>query len=251
MKASISIATVPIAIFTDPQAAVWGIAVGGEAPLVAVGSLESQAGAEPEAPLGIQTTTSEWALTWAGSDLTLSPTQPDAATEGIDGNLELCRVSGAVTLSGASREIDCAGVRARPIAAGRFDSSRLLAAWFPGDAGVALLAIRPAGAKGHERDSVLAAVRGGDGGGERESATVFDPRLSATYASDGTPRRVGVELWLGENEDSDLHSRRFAGAFVRSIATLRSAGVRIDGYALQCQAADAAGPGVFLIVAPD
>ncbi len=246
MKASASIAAIPIAIFSDPEAAVWGVAMGGEAPLVTIGSLEAEASPEPDAPLQVQATTPKWALSWAGSDLTISPTQPDAATEGIDGNLQLCRVSGAVTLGGVVREIDCAGVRARPIASGRFDSSRLLAAWFPGGAGVALLAIRPAGTKGHERDSVLAAVSG-----ETEPATIFDPRLSTTYSSDGTPRRVGVELWLGESEDADLHSRRFAGSSAQSVLTLRSAGVRIDGYALDCQAADASGPGVFLIVRPD
>ncbi len=246
MKSHVSTGTVPIAAFTDPQTSVWGIAVGGESPLVALGSLDPGANPEHGEAPAVETANSEWALSWAGSDLSLSPTPPDAASEGIDGSLELCRVIGAVTLGGAVREIDCSGVRSRPLPSGRFDSSRLLAAWFPGGAGLALLAIRPAGAKGHERDSVLAAVRG-----EHEPATVFDPRLSTTYEADGTPRRLGVELWLGENDDADLRSRRFAGESIHSIATFRSAGVRIDGYALRCQGADAAGPGVYLIARPD
>jgi hypothetical protein len=246
MTRSASNEAVPIAAFADPAATAWGIVVGGTAPLVVVGSLAPDSSAGSGAPLEVQTAASDWSLSWAGSDLTLSPTPPDAASEGIDGTLELCRVSGTVTLDGAACEIDCAGVRSGQFPSARFDSSRLVAAWFPGDAGMALLAIRPSGAKGHERDSVLAAVRG-----ETEPATVFDPRLSTTYEGDGTPRRLGVELWLGESEEADLHSRRFAGESLNSIATLRSAGVRIDGYALRCQGGDAAGPGVYLIARPD
>jgi len=247
MTRSASKEAVPIAAFADPAASAWGVIVGGTAPLVVVGSLTPDSSADPSTPLReAQMTAPDWSLSWAGSDLTLSPTPPDAASEGIDGSLELCRVSGTVILGGATCEIDCAGVRSTQLPSRRFDSSRLVAAWFPGDAGMALLAIRPSGAKGHERDSVLAAVRG-----ETEPATVFDPRLSTTYEGDGTPRRLGVELWLGENEEADLHSRRFAGESLNSIATLQSAGVRIDGYALRCQGGDASGPGVYLIARPD
>ena len=40
---------------------------------------------------------------------------------------------------------------------------------------------------------------------------MFDPRLSTTYNGAGEPRRFGIELWLGEDEDGDLVGLSDAG----------------------------------------
>ena len=39
---------------------------------------------------------------------------------------------------------------------------------------------------------------------------VTEPRLSSTYTADGVPARVGLELWLGE-EEGEQYPRRAAG----------------------------------------
>ncbi len=109
--------------------------------------------------------------------------------------LEPCRVSGSATLDGNQREIDIGGVRSHGLALDGRDSLRLFAAWFPAGHEIALVSARPRGAKGHDRDSVDVVARG------EEHPLVIDPRLSTTYDDAGAPRRVGLELWLGDEED--------------------------------------------------
>jgi hypothetical protein len=86
-------------------------------------------------------------------------------------------------------------------------SLRLVAAWFePGD-GFALLALRPAKAKGQDQDVVVAAEFD-----QRRATSATDPRLSTTYTASGKPTRAGVELWIEAAEDSEnLYPRRAIG----------------------------------------
>ena len=96
-------------------------------------------------------------------------------------------------IDGSEREFDLPGRRGErsELDLGRFDAVREVCAWFaPGD-GVALSSLRPRGAKGHDRDVIAATVF--EPGG---SAPVSDPRLSTTYAADGHPIKVGLELWI-------------------------------------------------------
>ena len=55
-----------------------------------------------------------------------------------------------------------------------------------------------------ERDRTRAAL------GEQEDARVFDPRLSTTYDQRGYPRKSGIEMWVGADEESDQHPHRVA-----------------------------------------
>lgn len=108
---------------------------------------------------------------------------------------ELCRVSGSLELDSERREVDCLGWRATreiELDDDRLESFRQVAAWFePGDA-LAVLALRPRKARGHETDVITAALR------EPEIvAPLSEPRLSTTYTEVGRPARAGVEMWAG------------------------------------------------------
>ncbi len=59
---------------------------------------------------------------------------------------------------------------------------------------------------------------------------MLDPRLSTTYDEHGEPLRVGVELWLGDDEDGEQWPRRVAGAATGS----RVDNGKLSAYALQC-----------------
>jgi len=87
-------------------------------------------------------------------------------------------------------------------------SARLVAAWFEDGSTVGLLARRPKGAKGQDKDEIDVALVGAaaDAG-----IKVFDPRLSTTYNGAGEPRRFGIELWLGEDEDGEQRPLRIGG----------------------------------------
>jgi hypothetical protein len=87
-------------------------------------------------------------------------------------------------------------------------SARLVAAWFEDGSTVGLLARRPKSAKGQDKDEIDVALAGAaaDAG-----IKVFDPRLSTTYNGAGEPRRFGIELWLGEDEDGEQRPLRIGG----------------------------------------
>jgi len=184
---------------------------------------------------------SVWELRTADSVVALRPADGGAVSRPADGSLELCEVRGTVTAAAASHELDCAGVRL--VTDTGFESLRLVAAWFPRGTGVALLAVRSPGAKGHEQDRVRAVLIGAG-----EGLSLFDPRLSTTYGGDGAPRRFGIELWLGENEEAELQLRRFAGA-----AEPPAGSLSCDGLSAQCQVLaahdmEAPGPGLYPVV---
>lgn len=240
-----SVSTLPIAAFGDLDAGIWGVIVGGAEPAIATAVIGGQA--EPRfAPATLERTAADdaWTVSGAGHALTIEQTQAQAATPGGPNPLELCRMQGAVAVEGNERALDCAGVRCNAVE--KVDSLRLVAAWFPDDVAFALLASRPAGAKGQDRDDVAVVLRD-----ERAPATVVDPRLSTTYLDDETPARMGIELWLGATEDGDLLSRRAAGEVTAPGALLRHAGMRLAAHPLRCQSGGTEGPGVYVIARPD
>lgn len=231
-------ASTPIAIFGDLDGDVWGVVLGGETPQLAVAGL---AGADVElGPADLDIEDGEiWTLTGAGCALRFERAEATTATGDGDYALEPCRVTGAVTVEGVEREVDIGGLRAG-LALGGESSLRLFASWFPAGHEVAVLALRPKGAKGHDRDSIGVIARG------EEHPLVIDPRLSTTYDHSGEPRRVGVELWLGDNEEGELWPRRVAGMATGS--HVDRSGVSV--YAFECTSRGDLGAGIYLLARP-
>jgi hypothetical protein len=229
----------PIAVFGDLDADVWGVLIGGDTPQLAVAGLTT---ADVELrPMDLDLEDGEiWTLTAAGCALRVERAGATTMTAVGAQRLEPCRVSGAVTVEGIERELDVGGVRDAEFMLGGRDSLRLFASWFPAGHEVALLAARPKGAKGHDRDSVSVVARG------EEHPLVIDPRLSTTYDHHGEPRRVGIELWLGEDEEGDLWPRRVAGT---------ATGSRVDrsgfsAYAFECASRGETGAGIYVLARP-
>jgi hypothetical protein len=240
---------IPIAAFADARTSLWGVFIGGTEPLLACSSLESGESLTP-AQASLQTLRPEkhaagqaavWELRADDSVMTFRAAGDGAVSAPADGSLELCEVRGTATTTIGTYELNCAGVRLAPETG--FESLRLVAAWFPRGAGVALLAVRPPGADGHEQDRVRAVLHGAG-----EGLSLFDPRLSTTYGGDGAPRRFGIELWLGENEEAELQLRRFAGEAKRPADLLGCNGLSAQCQMLAAHDADASGPGVYLLV---
>jgi hypothetical protein len=155
----------------------------------------------------------EWRLLGDGVELTFAPLGEAAGLElenaGISGQYQLAHVQGTVSDGGDEREVDCAGQRSRRLGAldgKRFGALRTVSAWFGEADGLVVLAARPRKAKGHDSE-LLDAVLLEAGVPVR----VTEPRLSSAYTADGVPSRVGLELWLGDDDDPDQYPRRAAG----------------------------------------
>ncbi|MGO9976318.1 MAG: hypothetical protein ACLP01_26630 [Solirubrobacteraceae bacterium] len=264
-----SVSIAPIAAFGDLATDVWGVVLGagvasvtegdggrrgargaghdglaGVDPVLAIGSVQD--GERPQwTPVTLKPDPDgQWTVSGAGHAFTIAAQQSSAATSEAEVVLQLCRVRGAVQRNGAAVEVECHG--ARCASARSTGSLRFVATWFENDAALALLASRPAGAKGHDLDVVAAAVQG-----EGPQLTVFDPRLSTTYGGDGAPARMGIEMWLGATEEGDLSSRRVAGEVTQPGTSISVAGVMLEALALRCHSRGAPGAGVYVIARPE
>ena len=236
---AVKAATAPLAIFGDRDGDLWGVVVGGEQPRVAVARLTD---ADVELSIADLDIDDEevWELTSAGCELRVERADATTATADDEPPLEPCRVSGSVTLDGERREFDIGGVRSSALETDGRDSLRLFAAWFPAGHEIAALSARPKGAKGQDRDSLGVIALG------EEHPLVVDPRLSTTYDDAGAPRRVGLELWLGDDAGGDLSPRRVAGASTGSSVT--NAG--LSAYAFDCVSRGEPGAGIYLLLRP-
>lgn len=171
----------------------------------------------------------EWRLVGDGVELTFTPVgdvaELELADAGITSVHRLAHVRGTIVRDGDERAVDCPGQRIRRLGAldpKRFGALREVSAWFGGEDGLAVLAARPRRARGHDSellDGVL--VEGG------VPIRVADPRLSSTYTADGVPARVGLELWLGD-DDSDQYARRAAGEMIGSSVTCEDLQLRAE-----------------------
>jgi hypothetical protein len=232
-------AAAPLALFGDLDGDLWGIIVGGEQPRAAVGRL-GDADLELR-PAELDAAEDDiWTLLGGGCDLRIeradATTSAGAEDEGL--RLEPCRVSGSVEVGGNRREIDIGGVRSDGLGAAGRDSLRLFGAWFPAGHEIAMIAARPAGAKGHDHDTIGVIARG------EEHPLVLDPRLSTTYDGAGVPRRIGLELWLGDDPEGDLWPRRVAGASTGS----RVSGMGLSAHAFDCVSRGEPGAGVYALL---
>jgi hypothetical protein len=132
----------------------------------------------------------------------------EMAEGGMEGYEQLCRVTGDATVAGRRVKIDCTGQRGHSWGAPdweRMALARTLGVWIGEDLGASLLAIRPADADRHDRESVTAHLY--DGG---EPVRVEDPRLSTGYDGEQRQQRAGLELWV----DEDSYARRASGEVI-------------------------------------
>ena len=170
----------------EPQAGDWSA--------VALGGLRH----------GVDVGFERWTLGWEGEesgfDLVLEAVSAPAAWAelgGMDGYEQLVRVTGTVRAGDERAEIDGLGQRGHSWGVADWkglELVRTVSAWMGADrGGIVLSSLRPEKAKGHDAETVWAAVVQ-----EGEPTPVFDPRLSTTYDGDGHQRRAGMELWLNE-----------------------------------------------------
>jgi hypothetical protein len=82
------------------------------------------------------------------------------------------------------------------------EAVRLLAAAFEDGRALAMAAVRPRGAPGHDAESVVSRLIE-----EGESVVVGETLLSTEYDAEGLPRRLGLELWI----DAETPPLRVAG----------------------------------------
>jgi hypothetical protein len=210
--------TIRTLAFGEVGASVWGCAwADGETCVLVVGGGDAPAASILGAAITGVTAGEAWSVTADGVELTATALGGTADLREFDGFDQLCQVNGAVRLDGVEHPL--AGVGRRGLRAGidlsRLDSIRDLSAWFAPDEGLTLTALRPRGAKGHDRDVVAANVFGEDG-----ARTVADPRLSSAYSSDGRLLHTGLELWLDAENDQQYPRRAAAEA--------AGPGVRVD-----------------------
>jgi hypothetical protein len=233
-----------IVAFGDLDAGVWGAGLADGGTLFIAGrGTDSWSG---QARLDAGEDAGDWTLTAQGAELEFSPAAEAVlrSDEQLPGGFDqLCRVRGTVADGSA---IDCLGRRATTIANLRdLESIRDVSAWFAPDEGVALTALRPRKARGHNRDLIAAAVLDA-----AAVAHVPDPRLSTTYDAEGRPARVGLELWLEEQDGEQQYPRRAAGEAAGSPASASDDGHDVIAQALRCHSRGSEGTGVYLLVRP-
>jgi len=134
-----------------------------------------------------------------GPPAEIEPGDPVAAAGGMAGYEQLCRVRGTVRANGRVQEVACLGQRGHGWGEPNWEriaATRTVAAWLPGGSGLALTAVRPAGARDHAAEPRWATLLD-----ETGALSIDDPRLSTTYDGEGRQRRAGLELWVGEDDD--------------------------------------------------
>jgi len=162
-----------------------------------------------------------------GAIAELDPEHPVARTGGMAGFEQVCRVTGSATIGGRRVAVDGRGQRVRSWGApdwDRIEQARTVAAWLDDDLALSVAAIRPAGARHHEDERVMATVLERDPERDEPRALpVLDPRLSTTYDRDGRQLAAGLELYL----DEEGMPRRAAGEVICG-TTLDLGRLRLD-----------------------
>ncbi len=150
---------------------------------------------------------------------------PLAELPGLGGYGHQCAVAGTVRVGDRTHRVRCLGERVRRWGApdwGRVALVRTVGAWLGEDLGLQLLAVRPAGARGHDEEATSAWVL--EGGPPAVALPVPEALLSTTVGADGVQRRASVELWLGDDEG---YPRRAAGE-VRGATSFDLGALRMD-----------------------
>jgi len=190
----------------------------------------------------------EWRLVGDGTSLTISPLAEAVTVLDADGEPagfdQLCRAEGRFTLDGAEHEAQCLARRGeRTGDLNGLDSVRDISALFEPADGLALVSLRPRKGRGHDRDTVTAAVLDAEA-----SAAVADPRFSTTYGADGGPIRSSFELWLGEAEEE--YPRRAAGEALGPRASRVEGGLDVQASLFRWGSHGREGAGVYILARP-
>jgi hypothetical protein len=185
----------------------------------------------------------DWRLRGELVDLEVSGS--GVRSELADGFDELVTVEGRI----AERSVQCIGRRTERTGLNPSDyaSIRDVSAWFAPDDGVALLAARPRKARGHEGE--LLTVSAFEAG---RTLPIEEPRLSTTYAGDGSPSRAGLEIWLEQPEDDQEHTThppyRAAGEASGNPVGTTAGTLAVQGRRFRWHWRGRDGAGVYLIV---
>lgn len=134
-----------------------------------------------------------------GAPAELAAGEPAARAGGMTGYEQLCRVHGTVTLDGRPHEVACLGQRGHQWGEPdwrRIELARTVSAWLDDGTGLTLVSVRPPGAGSHADEATWATLLDG------EPERVDEPRLSTTSDGEGRQRRVGLELWMGGEDDA-------------------------------------------------
>jgi hypothetical protein len=127
---------------------------------------------------------------------------------GVEQYEQLCRLSGTVDVGGHTYPVRCLGRRVHcwgEFPWSRIDRWRSLYAVSAAGRAISVIAALPAGSQGHDAELRSAQVL------DDEQAPPFeDVRLSTVYRDDGLPAKVGLELWMPEEE----FPRRFGGEVI-------------------------------------
>jgi hypothetical protein len=120
------------------------------------------------------------------------------------------------------------------------DSARAVVIWMEDGDRFSLTALRPRGAKGQDRDELSVTLPAGS------TDQVFDPRLSTEYGPDGRPRRCGIELWVGEDEEGSQRPLRIGAEVPEESGHVTEGPLDIQPLSAHLNAK--AGIGVYLLV---
>jgi hypothetical protein len=231
--------------FGDLDAGLWGVAWSNGEAFAAVGPSQPGAVLNGEAvTVSGSEADEEWILTAPDFELRATPQSELVVSTEVDGFDQLCRVQGSAVVGGERRALEVPGRRGhRPaIDIDALDSIREVSAWFGEAGGLGLTALRPNAFKGHDHDLVAASVFDSDG-----AVSVADPRLSTTYTAAGSPARVGLELWLDQEDSEQQYPRRAAGEAVGASASWPLGSFLLEVHLMRCRSRGAEGTGVYLL----
>jgi hypothetical protein len=242
-------ATLPLRTlaFGDLDGVAWGVAwfPGSSVPgFVALGSAQDvvtvDAKLEPDDD-GVG-----WRLHGYGVELNVSAAGGDAGD--LRGEFDaVCRVHGGITVDAVEHDVDTLGRLAVHAGAGeldKFHSVRDVSAWFDPAHGLSVVALRPRKARGQDADLVSAVALEPEG-----PLAIEDPRLSTTYAGDGRPLRVGLELWIsaGDDDEEAQYPRRATGETLGVVATGRLGSFDVLAQFVRWDSRYGDGAGVYLL----
>ena len=236
--------------FGDLGGDLWGAAIDGALRMLALGTPAGRRHQLGRDSIHWTVSGERWVLTADGLRLTIDPCDRPAEPSPGDGGAatspgldQLCHVSGRITIDGIEHEIECLGTRTnrdQGVELRDLDSLREVCAWFGAGEGLTLLSLRPRGAADHSRDVATASVFAPEAW-----QAVAEPRLSTTYSVDGAPTRVGLELWL--RQDDEHYPRRAAGEVAGPPVDLQAEGLEISVAPLRCHSRGRQGAGVYLL----
>ncbi|MBO0768200.1 MAG: hypothetical protein J2O48_05900 [Solirubrobacterales bacterium] len=138
------------------------------------------------------------------------------------------------------------------------DSARVVAVWSANGDFHALRAIRPSGAKGQDKDEVSVTLpepraeevpeTPEEASEEQTPERVFDPRLSTEYGPENTPRRFGIELWMGTEPDGPHRPVRLSGELRNDAAPQQHGPLSV--YPMHARANGVPGMALYLLLKP-